>query len=243
MKVSSRSFMIGAALGLSASVASAAGYCSLGTATGTITKPNNSSVTYTLATGNVTFNTVASDDCYGPVDLSNENASTIESTANGLNTLQLWQDNWTFLVKDDSSGNSGPSSAFSGYTFTIAANNGQNGNPTPESWTLTVGGTPVPFQMDFLIYLHAGDAGGAYYLFDDRQINASNTGTFSITFMNNGGQFPGLSGISILGRDVQEFGCTENCNPSIPEPASLALAGLALAGLGVARRRRSTLRG
>ena len=36
---------------------------------------------------------------------------------------------------------------------------------------------------------------------------------------------------------LNDPGCTVNCNPEIPEPATLALVGLALLGAGVARRR------
>jgi hypothetical protein len=190
-----------------------------------------------LGVGDVTFNLVASNDCYGPVDLANQDPGTIEAFAN---TTGLWTpDPWTFIARDDSTtGNSGPGS-YGGYTFTIAAANGTNGNPTPAAWTLTVAGMPTPFTMDFSVYLHAGN-NGAYYFFDDRDVSLSNSGTFSIAFTNNGGPFPGLSGLSILGRNIRnDVGCTVNCN-QIPEPGSMALVAMALLGLGWASRRRFT---
>jgi len=77
---------------------------------------------------------------------------------------------------------------------------------------------------------------GAYYFFDDREIGDSNTGTFKITFTNNGGNFPGLSGLSLLTRDLREITIT---TPSeIPEPVSMLLFGAGLLGLGLNRCRK-----
>ncbi len=217
----------GAVLTMMAGTANAIGYCSAGTQTSG------------LAVGDVTFNTVASNDCYGVVDLANQNPDTITNFANNNN---LWTPGpWDFLVRDDNStGNSGPVS-YGDITFTLAASQGANGQPIPSEWTLTVTDNDlnnppsIPFMMDFLVYLHAG-SNSAYYLFDDRLINTDNTGTFQITFTagnGNSNSFPGLSGLSLLARDLDDI------NPPvvIPEPSLIMLLGIGLLGLAATRRR------
>ena len=66
------------------------------------------------------------------------------------------------------------------------------------------------------------------------------TGNFQITFLNNGGQVPGLSHMIIAGNDDTEVHqqCTTDCT-SVPEPMSGALLGVGLLGaLAAARYRR-----
>lgn len=185
-----------------------------------------------LSLTDVKFNGIAANDCYGAVNIGEQGTSNIQSFVNDIDGVGplggLWTpDAWTFIVRDDEAqGNSGIKS-FGDYEFSIAADNSAVGG----NWILTVTGTPLPFSMDFLVYLHGGN-NGAFYFFNDRDIFAANQGTFSIEFENNGGNNPGLSGLTILGRDITR---TE-----VPEPSMAALVGLALLGLGIVRRRRQT---
>jgi hypothetical protein len=69
----------------------------------------------------------------------------------------------------------------------------------------------------------------------------SGTGQFTITFHNNGGNFPGLSGISKAVGDDAPCTAANGCTPttrSVPEPTTLAVFGIGLLGFGVARGRR-----
>jgi hypothetical protein len=208
---------------LTATLAFVAATC--GTAQAAATYCSSATGAAPLATTDVTFNTVKANDCFGVVDLQNQDPSTIKDYANNNG---LWTpDPWTFITRDDNkTGNSGVGT-LGGYSFTISADNSSNGNP-PSTWYLTVTGSPMPFTMDFIVYLHAG-SNSAYYFFDDRQINTSNSGTFTIAFTNNGGENPALSGLTILARDIGN---------TVPEPSILGLLGLGLVGLAFSRRRK-----
>lgn len=115
--------------------------------------------------------------------------------------------------------------------------------PVHGGWGLTVtdndlnAAPSIPFTMDFLIHMHGGN-NNAFYFFDDRTINANNTGTFQINFKNNGGNFPGLSNFDILARDLRDQENGGGGGSEIPEPVSLLLFGAGLLGLGLNRRRK-----
>jgi len=195
-----------------------------------------------LSNSDVTFNNVAANGNFLATSgnkPSDQGTSTITSFANSSPTGWGLGNGWTFLVRDNSSGTG--STTYNGFNFTLAAANGSNGQSTPAAWTLTVtdttpnSGLSIPFMMDFLVHMHAGNKEEAFYFFDDRTIEASNAGTFKIAFTNNGGNFAGLSNFDLLVRDFREI-TTEPPSEVVPEPVSLLLFGAGLLGLSLSRR-------
>lgn len=198
-----------------ASQAQAAGYCDLGTATEGI------------STANMTFNNIASSDCYGVV------AGNISGTGNGgndgpaeINAL-AWGTGWTYLDATDASGNT-----FMGLSFTVTA------TIPGTSWTLTGtdtnGITPLnfPASLDFVVSLKGGTE-YALWGFDNANVDGSDTGTFSIVFTNNGGNNPALSNLIVFGREAG--GGTVSAVPEANTYAML-LAGLGLVGFAARRK-------
>jgi hypothetical protein len=199
-----------------ASQAHAAGYCSGGTATEGI------------SAGNMTFNSISANDCYGVV------AGNITSTGGGasdgpaeLNAMN-WGTGWTYFDATDESG-----ATFMGLTFTVTATPGSSG-----SWTLTGtdtnGGTPLnfPATLDFAVGLKAGSE-YALWGFDNAVVDGLDSGTFSIVFTNNGGNNPALSHLIVFGRE----GATGSIM-AVPEADTYAmlLAGLGLVGFAARRK-------
>jgi hypothetical protein len=193
-------------LATSHSALAATGYCSLGASNG-------------LSTANMSLVGSNADDCYGVVS-GNDNLAAI----NALN----WGSNWSFVLKQAYAGQTATGS-FSGLDFSLIANAGKTG-----TWTLRVsdsnGVTPLnlPAELDLVAVLKAGN-GYAAYLFDDTVLGVTNSGQWSVNFLNNGDQIPDLSHISLYARIDGDHGIPS----AVPEANTYAmmLCGLGLIGL------------
>lgn len=216
-----KSFQLSAAvlvmsLGLGAQQAMAAPtYCSTSTPT-TSNSPN------TQATSDLTFNSTNATDCYGLVN-ANESLALINALS--------WGSNWTLLDKTDTNGSG---SVFQSLGFTLTSDVSKpDGN-----WVLAVsdaaGGLNLPTYMDLVFALKASNYYAAY-LFTGVLVDGLDSGTYHISWNNNGGQIAGFSHMSLYGR-VGSGGGTPPL--SIPEPGVVLLLGAGLVGLGLARRRK-----
>ena len=146
---------------------------------------------------------------------------------------------------------SGPNGDTSGFSGTFGTGWSLLGKVTSNSGTNTLGGVTFTWGFlqttgttgtwtlaasqnvtaDFVFAMHASNNSGAF-LFDDQPVFASAPGTWTIEWLNNGGQVPDFSNLTLFARDI---------TTPVPEPETYALF---LAGLGamgfMARRRRKT---
>lgn len=104
-----------------------------------------------LLNTDVKFNDAASDGVFGPYKetIPNQSQATIQNYVNGISTTKgnktyagnlLAGGNWTFLVRDNKSTTNSVSAIYEGFTFTLSAANGQNGQSTPSAWGLGADG-------------------------------------------------------------------------------------------------------
>lgn len=196
--------------------AQAAGYCSLGTATEGI------------GAANMTFNSIASSDCYGVVggNITGTGGGSSDGPAE-INAL-AWGTGWTYLDSTDASG-----ATFMGLSFEVTETGASSG-----TWILTGtdtnGSAPLnfPTSLDFVVGLKGGSE-YALWGFDNAAVDGSDSGTFSIVFTNNGGQTPALSHLIVFGREAGGGSVV-----AIPEADTYAmlLAGLGLVGFAVRRK-------
>lgn len=183
-----------------------------------------------LSKSDMTFNSMAASDCYG-VSSGNDDAETINGLAN-------WQDpagQWALLAKSDANVGGVSSGSLSGIDFTLSASAGIEGTWTLEAFDSNGAAyANLPATMDFVGLLKASNGFAAYY-FDDVVVSAGNAGTWTIAFVNHGGQPPDLSHLSLYTR-VDDGG---GIPAAIPEAQTYAmmLAGLGLVGF-MARRAR-----
>lgn len=181
------------------------------------------------------------DDCYGVLDTG--------MGANPATELGFVNDVWDtagtdpfiFLNKQNEGGANEAGDPLSGITFTLA--NVVEDPNIANLWTFTLTWDPdeADFVIDFVFLIKAGSGEGsnALYLFEDIDLSGemSGAGSATIKLVNNGGQTPALSHLSLFGR-LSDDDIPGGGGGDIPLPATVWLFGAGLVGLGAIRRRR-----
>lgn len=171
----------------------------------------------TSSTTDVTFAGLASDQCVisgvNPQQGPTGNTSGFDGTFGG---------GWSLLGKVTGSG----SNTLGGVNFTwgFAQTTGTTG-----TWSLTADKNTT---LDLVFAMHASDHSGAF-LFDDQPMlaNVLTNGTWAINWLNNGGNVPDFSNVTLFARDVVTTPVPE------PETYALLLAGLGVIGFMAKRRK------
>lgn len=191
------------------------------------TTPCTGVSTGTSTTGNVTLAGNISDGC--DIAIGNPQAGPNGDSSGFSDNFGT---GWSLLSKvTGSSVSSAASSAtFGGVAYTFQFNENA-GTEKQGTWSISV---DKAVTVDLVFAVHASNRAGAF-LFDDQVLSTvpgSNAGTWTISWLNNGGQVPDFSNLTVFARDQHIS--------AVPEADTYAmlLAGLGLVGL-VARRRRA----
>ena len=155
-----------------------------------------------------------------------------------INAIGDFGGGWSYLLKDEGGAGTG---AFLGVTFSLESDINSGAGDWQLSWTDNGSGI-LPLTLDFVAVIKAGNSWSAYLFEAETFLSDPNTGsgTFAINWLNNGGNTPGLSHMGLYVREGEGGGGNPECvggHCQVPEPHTLALAGLGLLGLLFARRR------
>ena len=173
------------------------------------------------STTDVTFEGSDSSQCAGSFS-GNDSASEIDALFGG---------SWIDLVSADTTANAYGSYMGVDFTLSAPADTDVSSGGWALSWTDN-GGSALPLVLDFTVGIKAGTEWSAYLFEGVTFMDSPNSGngTFSINWLNRGGQSPGLSHMSIYVTN----------GARISEPGSIALLGLGLVMIGVARMRKNS---
>lgn len=187
-----------------------------------------------LSVSDMTFQGNNANDCYGVVS-ANDSGSNV------------WTDTgWTLFAKDDVGGALSGGTIL-GITFSLDAL--PNTAAKSGTWVLSWAQTGLPgydLTMDVVGVLKASN-GFASYLFEDLMFTAdgSGSGTWKITYENNGGQIPDLSHLSLYYKNAVHSSTSTSSTSGqttsgsqVSEPGMLGLIGLGLLGQAFLLRQR-----
>ena len=176
----------------------------------------------TSSTSDVTFAGIASDQCV--ISGVNPQAGPNGNTS-GFSTE--FGSGWSLLGKVTSPTGSAMAGGVT-FDWTFAQTTGKTG-----TWTLK---TDQNATFDLVFAMHAANRSGAF-LFDDQTTvaNQLNMNTWQIKWLNNGGQVPDYSNLTLFTREVTTV-------TAIPEPSTYALMLASLGVIGFVARRRKAAR-
>ncbi|CAN5504789.1 hypothetical protein BH11PSE9_BH11PSE9_12390 [soil metagenome] len=175
------------------------------------------------STGDVTLAGAASDQCV----ISNVNPQQ-GASGNTSGFSGTFGTGWTMLGKVDINGAvTGQPASVGGVVFDIDF---MQATGTAGTWSVT---TDKAATFDLVFAMHGANRSGAF-LFDNEatSANLNADGTWAIHWLNNGGNVPNYSNLTVFVRDVALAPVPE------PETYALMLAGLGAVGF-VARRRQA----
>lgn len=176
-----------------------------------------------LSVSDVTFRGSNADDCFG-VQLGNDS---------GAHGAFIGWNGYEQLVSDDAGG-AGVNSNWMGVNWSLSGATSQRDGTYTLRWSDPLP-VSLPLMLDLVVITKASDR-FASYLFDRELFQSSpssTTGTWHISYRNNGNRIPNLSHLSIWAR----------VSPNrVPEPGTLGLLALGLGGMGLTLARRKAQR-
>lgn len=179
--------------------------------------------------------TYTPSNCYGDFDPGNSNAVT---ETGALNDIFGGLSDPIKLYHLDGSGQTASATGLGGITFVVGTTLGDDEGTWTVTWTDSNSSAPanLPLYVDLALLLNGGNNNAAY-LFSSVLLPvspATGSGAFNIQFLNNGGNQPNISHLTLAGR----IGSTPRII-EVPEPASLMMFGAGLLGLWIVGRRRA----